>query len=289
MEIRVLRYFLMVAREENITRAAELLHITQPTLSRQLMQLEEELNTKLFNRGKNKFSLTDDGMLLKQRAQEIVELADKTERDFLRPEENTLAGEIAIGCGETRNIDFLSQKIIQFREKYPLVKYYIYSANADDIKDKIENGLIDIGLLIEPVDIGKYEFVRIPQKEYWGMLVRQDSSLAKKEFITPEDLIGVPIMTGRREKTLNEFANWCGKYYDKMNIIAMHNLYLNAVIMVKNNLGAFLGLDFDNLYKDLTFVPLEPKIEMGLLMVWKRNKTFSPAVNKFIDFLKHAD
>ena len=181
MELRVLKYFLMVAREENITKAASLLHITQPTLSRQLMRLEEELGTTLFRRSNHSIVLTDDGMLLKRRAREIVALAEKTEQEFSHKEE-ALTGEIFIGCGETRNMSFLSRQIALFRKEHPLVQFNIYSANADDIKERIEKGLLDFGLLMEPVDIGKYEFIRMPQKEQWGVLVREDSPLAHREF-----------------------------------------------------------------------------------------------------------
>ncbi len=181
MELRVLKYFLMVAREENITKAASLLHITQPTLSRQLMRLEEELGTALFRRSNHSIVLTDDGMLFKRRAREIVALAEKTEQEFSHKEE-ALTGEISIGCGETRNMSFLSRQIALFRKEHPLVQFNIYSANADDIKERIEKGLLDFGLLMEPVDIGKYEFIRMPQKEQWGVLVREDSPLAHREF-----------------------------------------------------------------------------------------------------------
>ena len=166
MELRVLKYFLMAAREENITKAANLLHITQPTLSRQLMQLEEELGVKLFHRGKYHIVLTDEGMLLRRRAQEMIELEEKTKREFSK-DEAQLAGEIAIGCGETRNMTFLSKKMAEFRRLHPLVHYDIYSATADDIKERMEKGILDIALLMEPVDIGKYEFVRMPQREHW--------------------------------------------------------------------------------------------------------------------------
>ena len=163
MELRVLKYFLTVAREENITRAAALLHLTQPTLSRQLMNLEEELGVKLFNRSRYRIILTEEGMLLRRRAQEIVALSDKTEQELSR-EKNELTGEIAIGCGETQSMTFLSRQICAFRAQYPLVRFRIYSANADDIKERMEKGLLDLGLLMEPVDMGRYEFVRMQEK-----------------------------------------------------------------------------------------------------------------------------
>lgn len=167
MELRVLRYFLAVAQEENITKAAALLHLTQPTLSRQLMQLEEELGTKLFRRSQYQVILTEGGMLLRRRAQELVELADKTEREFSR-RDTELSGEIAIGCGESRSMTFLSQRICSFRKLHPQVQFRIYSAAADDVKERIENGLLDMGLLAEPVDISRYAFQRMPQKDRGG-------------------------------------------------------------------------------------------------------------------------
>ncbi len=206
MELRVLRYFLVVAREENITRASQLLHITQPTLSRQLIQLEEELGVKLFKRSKYRIILTDEGMLLRRRAQELVDLADKTEREFQRHEEE-LSGEIAIGCGESNSMSFLSTQMAAFRKEHPLVSFNIYSATADDIKDRLENGILDIGLLAEPVEIGRYDFIRMPRQDVWGVLVRSDSALASLEHVTPRDLLGVPLILARRRQVKDEIAS----------------------------------------------------------------------------------
>ena len=287
MELRVLRYFLMAAREENITKAAKLLHITQPTLSRQLMQLEEELGVKLFHRGKYHIVLTEEGMLLRRRAQEMIELEEKTKREFSK-EEAELAGEIAIGCGETRNMTFLSQKMAQFRQEHPLIRYDVYSAIADDIKERMEKGILDLALLMEPVDIAKYEFVRMPEKEQWGVLVREDSPLASLEAVSPEDLIGQPILNAKREIVQNELANWFGDAYDKIEIAATYNLILNASNMVRNGVGAALCFRLDNQYDGLRFVPLEPELETGAVLAWKKNQTFSETSSRFIDFIKHS-
>uniref|UniRef100_UPI0040255AAA LysR family transcriptional regulator n=1 Tax=Eubacterium sp. TaxID=142586 RepID=UPI0040255AAA len=237
MELRVLRYFLMTAREENITKAAALLHITQPTLSRQLMQLEEELGVKLFSRSNHNIKLTEDGMLLRRRAQELVSLADKTIEE-LSGDSHELSGEISIGCGETRNMDFLSAQIAQFRQKHPRVHFTIYTANADDIKERIEKGLLDMGLLMEPVDISRYEFARMPVKERWAVMVREDSPLAKKEFVTPRDLADIPLIFVYRETVKQELAGWFGKYYDNIETAVSYNLVRNAVSMVQNGVGA---------------------------------------------------
>ena len=287
MELRVLRYFLMAAREENITKAANLLHITQPTLSRQLMQLEEELGVKLFHRGKYHIVLTDEGMLLRRRAQEMIELEEKTKREFSK-DGAQLAGEIAIGCGETRNMTFLSKKMAEFRRLHPLVHYDIYSATADDIKERMEKGILDIALLMEPVDIGKYEFVRMPQREHWGALVCADSPLADKETLSPDDLTGQPIIIAKRESVQNELANWFGDTYDKMEIAATYNLILNAANMVRNGVGAALCFQLDNRYDDLRFIPLRPRLETGAVLAWKKNQTFSETSSQFIQFIKNS-
>ena len=287
MELRVLRYFLMTTREENITRAAQLLHITQPTLSRQLMQLEEELGVKLFNRGKYNVSLTEEGMLLKRRAQELVSLADKTVSELSHRDE-IVSGEVSIGCGETKSMAFLSDCIISFREKHPLVQFDIYSAIADDIKERIEKGIADIGLLVEPVDIGKYEFLRLPEKEKWGIWARKDSPLAEKDAVTPEELAEVPLIISMREVVRNEIASWFGDYYDELNIAATYNLGINAVAMVRQGVGAALGFDLGAFYEDVCFIPMKPMRETGSVVVWKKNQALPDAAKMFIEHIKNA-
>lgn len=284
MELRVLNYFLMVAREENITRAAQLLHVTQPTLSRQLMQLEAELGVKLFRRGQHNITLTEDGMLLKRRAQDLVALADKTKREFSRAE--ALSGEISIGCGETRNMHDLSRMISGFNELYPLVQFEIFTAIADDIKDRMDHGSLDMGLLLEPVDISKYDFIRMPRKEEWGVLVREDSILAGKEFVTPNDLTSIPLLMVKRDNVRNELANWFGDCYEDLEIAATYNLIYNAAIMVMDRLGAALCLRFESDFQGLRFVPLLPKLETGCVLVWKKHQAFSPTTEHFIEHVK---
>lgn len=285
MEIRVLNYFLMVAREENITRAAQLLHMTQPTLSRQLMQLEEELGVELFHRGKHNVTLTEDGMLLRRRAQEIVTLSEKTRMEFLNKDEIP-TGEIAIGCGETRSMSILSESMRSFREKYPGVSFRIHSATADDIKERIEKGLLDIGLLSEPVDISRYEFVRLPTKEQWGVLVRNDSPLAQKEAVTPEDLRGIPLLLSRRTPVKNVLANWMGDSFEHMEIAATYNLILNGANMVEHGMGAALCFDLGVSFENLTLRPLSPSMEAGVVLVWKKNQAMPLAQTRFIQYTK---
>ena len=290
MELRVLKYFLAVAREENITKAAEFLHITQPTLSRQLMQLEEELNAQLFIQGKNRIVLTDEGMLLRRRAEEIVDLANKTEKEFLE-QDNLVTGEIFIGGGETNAMHILARIIKEFKEEYPQIKYQFYSGNADDIKERLDKGLIDIGLLTEPVDIEKYEFVRLEQKEVWGILAPKDSKLAAKEYATPQDLLKLPLLSTRRTIVQNEIANWFGQDYEQLDIIATYNLIYNAAIMVEEGIGYAICLEKLVNINDETkirFIPFYPPLLTGTVIVWKKHQIFSPATARFIEKIKHS-
>ena len=287
MELRVLRYFLMVAREENITRAAGLLHVTQPTLSRQLIQLEEELGVKLFHRNKYRITLTEEGLLLKQRAQEIVALSDKAKQELTKSE-GTLSGEIAIGCAEARSFSVLAEQIVAFRKLYPCVRFRIYSATADDVKDRMENGLLDMGLLMEPVDIGRYAFIRMPVRERYGVLVRRDSPLAEKESVRPEDLVGMPLLFGSREGVREEIAGWFGEQFDRMEVAVRYNLIRNGADLVEHGAGVALTIDQANIGENLRFIPLSPVLELGSVLAWKNLRTFPPAVRGFIDHLKHT-
>jgi DNA-binding transcriptional LysR family regulator len=283
MELRVLKYYLTVAREENITKAAQILHVTQPTLSRQIMQLEEELGVKLFTRSNHNIILTDDGMLLKQRADQIVTLAEKTKREFSR-DEGGLTGEITIGSGEMYSFDYLAEILEAFKRENPLIRYDIYSGNADQIKDRIESGLIDIGLLLEPVDIGKYEFARIPGQEIWGVLVRRDSELAGRSEVCAEDLTDLPLLVAKRAIVQNELSSWVGANFEHLNIVATYNLINNTAAMVQKNMGVALCLKRCNLFEDLCFIPLKPELTARSVLVWKKNHMFSPATSAFLDF-----
>lgn len=287
MEIRILRYFLTVAREENITRAAAVLHITQPTLSRQLIQLEEELNTQLLIRGKNKVTLTDAGMLLRRRAEEIIDLADKTEKEFLAADE-LIAGEIFVGAGEINAMHQLGEFMIDFHRRFPHIQYHLYSGNADDVKQKIDQGFLDIGLLTEPVDIEKYDFVRLKYKEAWGIIAPLNSEIAKKEYVTPEDIQKLPLLIGHRLIVQNELAHWIGLDISDLNIVATYDLIYNAAILVEKGLGYALCLDkivYMSNQSLVRFVPLKPAYETGAVIVWKKHQVFSATATRFIQEL----
>ena len=285
MELRVLNYFLMVAREENITKAASLLHLTQPTHSRQLMQLEEELGVQLFTRSKHRIVLTDDGMLLRRRAEELVSLAEKTKEE-LRHQEKELTGKICIGSGELQSSQFLAQLITAFHEKHPAVEFELYSGHSDNIKERIEQGLLDVGLLQEPVDISKYDFLRTPMKEQWGILVSKDCPLAQQETVTPRDLAGVPLILPQRESVQNELSHWFGSYADQIHSFANGNLQYNMAILARNHLGCVVTIRLDCRFDGLEFVPLSPKLETGTVLVWKKVQVFSPATTAFLEEAK---
>ncbi|MDO4296681.1 MAG: LysR family transcriptional regulator [bacterium] len=285
MDLRVLKYFLAVAREENITRAAESVHITQPSLSRQMQQLEEELHTTLFHRGKHRIALTEDGLLLHRRAQELVTLAEKTEAEFLN-KKKTLIGRIAIGSGEFKNSRFLFDVVAAFRREHPQVYLDIYSGNSDNIKEQIENGLLDLGLLLEPVEVSRYEFLRLPEQEEWTALVDERTELAKKERLTPKDLADMPLFLTTRTMVQKELMSWFGSYADKLNIIATGNLNYNLVIMARSENGVCMNLKRDCHYEGMREIPLYPPLKSGNLLVWKKAQVYPAAVTEFIKFFR---
>lgn len=288
MELRVLRYFLAVAREQNITRAAQILNITQPTLSRQLMQLEDELSAQLFYREKNRIVLTEEGMLLKKRAEDLVELADRTEREFQQHDE-LMTGDIYLGAGEVHSMHILAKEMKKFKELYPLVQFHMFSGNADDIKEKMDHGLIDIALLLEPVDVNRCEFIRLKEKDTWGVLVRNDSPLAQKEYVKVDDIKDEPLIMSKRVMVQNEISHWFGENFDNLNIVSTFNLVHNASIMAEEGLGIVLTIDklvYTSHDLPLRFIPLYPHLETGSLIVWKNYQVFSPAKRKFIEQLK---
>lgn len=284
LEFRTLKYFLTVAREENITRAATLLHLTQPTLSRQLIQLEEELGVKLFRRSQHHIILTEAGMLLRRRAQEIVELTEKTAQE-LRPDKE-IVGKISIGSGDLKSMSFLAEMLSEFHIQYPKVRYEIYSGNSDGIKERIEQGLLDIGLLLEPVEISKYEILRLPLKERWGIFVREDSPLAQKESVFPEDLVDSPLILASRELMQRELLRWFGPYGDRLWVVASGNLPYNLLQLAKKGLGVFISIELDYSCEGVRFVPLSPSLESANVLAWKKAETFSLEMDAFFEFVQ---
>lgn len=288
MEIRVLRYFLTVVREESITRASEVLHITQPTLSRQLSQMEEEVGVKLFNRGSRKITLTNEGILLRRRAEEILQLVDKTEKELTEQDEQ-IEGKISVGCGEIASVQLLPRLFREFREKYPRISFDLFTATADFVKEQMDKGLIDVGLLLEPIDMEKYDFIRLDIKERWVALMKPDDPLAQKETVTARDLASLPLILPRRMNVQSELASWFGDYYEKLNVVFTSNLSTNSAIMVNNGLAYSLVIEGAVPFWDqskITYRPLSPSLTATSVLAWKRGQPFSAAVTKFIDYMK---
>ncbi len=286
MEIRVLRYFLAVAREENISRAAEVLHITQPTLSRQISQLEEELGVQLFTRGKH-LSLTDAGVMLRRRAEEVTDLMDRIESEFAEPDE--VGGRITIGEGALSSSVYLMKAMSEFREKYPKVQYEIYMNTSDYIREQLDKGLCDFGLLLEPVDIEKYEFFRMPGKEVWGLFMEKEHPLAGKDLIRREDLAGVPLITPSRLSVQKEISGWLGEDVDRLNIFGTCNIITNAQIMDDLGPVCFMSVKgaMDSMQNErLVFRPLYPELTLTSVLVWKKFQPFSRAAGRFLEKIK---
>ena len=280
MEYRVLKYFLAVAREENITKASEVLHLSQPALSRQLMQLEEELGTELFIRGKRRITLTPAGILLRRRALEIIELTEKAGRE-IRSQEGELEGVISIGSGEGETFRLFSRLMVNFQEQHPRVKFDLYTNNGDFIRERLERGLLDI----------KYDYLKLPDRERCGVIVPADSPLASKESVTTEDLIGQNLLLSKRAEALG-FARWAGECFAKYTIPVTYNLAYNAALLVSQGAGiAHIAQTIEgavSLYRnpDILFKPFYPPLEITSCMVWKKNQPQPPAVASFIAYVK---
>ena len=291
MELRVLKYFLAVAREGSITGAANSLHLTQPTLTRQLQDLEKELKQKLLIRGKYKVTLTPEGMILRKRAQEIVDLVEKTQSELSISD--TISGDIYIGGGESDCMKHIAHIIKEIQKDYPDIKFHIYSGNAEDVTEKLDKGLLDFGVLIQPVDLSKYDTITLPDKDIWGVIMRKDSKLAKKDYIELEDLKNLPLINSRQAMRKlngkNEFIEWFQGEFENLNTVATINLVYNAAVMVKAGIGYAITLDKlvdTSSESTLCFKPLKPKLESALDIVWKKYQVFSPAAKLFLDKLK---
>ncbi len=288
MEIRVLRYFLSVVREESITKAAEVLHITQPTLSRQLAQMEEEIGVRLFDRGTRKIQLTNEGLLLRRRAEEILQLVDKTEKELVEQEEQ-VEGKISIGCGEVASVQMLPDLIRNFHQKYPLVTFDLFTATADLVKEQMDKGLLDLGLLLEPIEMGKYEFIRLDMKERWVVLMPPDAPLAGKKYVKADELAGLPLILPRRMQVQSELASWFGDYYKNLNILFTSDLSTNGAVMVSRGLAYSLVIEGAVPFWDSSKIvcrPLYPELMTTCVLAWKREQPFSLAATKFIEYAK---
>lgn len=285
MELRELRYFLAVAREQNITKAAEALYISQPSLSKQMQNLENEIGRPLFARGSRKVTLTEAGVLLKKRAEQLLELYEKTEQELAAPEE-TVCGEVRIGGGESYAVQTVMRAAKQIQERYPHVTFRFFSGDADDVTEKLERGLIDFGIVVDLADIAQYNALRLPLADRWGVLMRRDSPLAEKEAIAPADLAGRPILASRQMLEKKGMINEWMRRIGRMDVRATFNLVYNASVMVQEGVGYAVTLEkLINTTGESTlcFRPLDPEVVTNLDLVWKKHAVFSRASQIFLE------
>ena len=288
MELRVLRYFLTVAREENITKAAEVLHVTQPTLSRQLSQLEEELGARLFERGARRITLTDAGLLLRRRAQELLALAGKTERE-LAAQGAPLAGEISLGCGVLESVRVLARLMGGFSALHPGVSFELFTGTADEIRERMDRGLTDVGLLLEPVSMDSYEFIRLGVRESWVAVMRPDDPLAAQESVTAADLAARVLILPQREAVRNELASWFGELCPSLRIRYTSNISTNAAILAQKGFGILVVIAGSLPFLDeskLVMRPLSPALCSSSILAWKRGVPLSRAAESFIEYAR---
>ena len=291
MELRVLQYFLAVAREQSISSAAASLHLSQPTLSTQLKALEEELGKQLLirrNKGSRKVLLTEEGMILRKRAQEILDLVKITENEISLSDQ-LVAGDIYIGTGESDMIRVFARAAKSLQEKHPLVHYHILSGNSSFVREYLDRGLVDFGVVYGPVDPSIYRSIKIPFQDTWGVLMRRDSPLAEKEFIQPRDLEGCSLIVSAQEYEAWPMSKWFGKDPEELNVVATYNLVFNASLMVEEGLG--YALCFDKLINvsgnsPLCFRPLRPSVHSEASVIWKRYQVLSKASQSFLQELE---
>lgn len=285
MDLRVLRYFLMVAKEQSFTKAAEQLNITQPTLSRQLAALEEELGAKLFHRGGHSITLTNEGLLLKRRALEIVDLEDKILSEF-KGDNEAIEGKITIGCGEFNAVEILAKICGSYREKYPLVQFALHTGTADHISEMMSKGLVDIGIFLEPVNTEGLDYIRIQGSDHWVVTMKADDPLAAKDVITKKDLTGLPLILPERTNIQSELANWFGRDFSRLNVAFTSNLGTNAGVMAIHGLGYPVSVEGAVRYWNrelLVQKRLSPEIKTSTVIAWRRNIPYSPVVSRFIE------
>lgn len=282
MELRVLKYFLTVAQEENITKAAEVMHTTQSNLSRQLAELEGELGKKLFERGSRKITLTEEGMFLRKRAQEIVELAERTEND-LRTFDEVVSGAVHIGAIETQRMRWLGDIIAQMHEKYPQIQYDLFSGSVAEIDDGLTKGLLDFGVMVAPVDYRKYDYIKLPENERFGLLMRTDHPLAARSVIRPADIGEYPVWVAHQQLEGNVLSGWLGRDVRSLNIVSTFNLITTPAMLIEQGMG--MAFTFDGLARDaaLCFRPLEPAVEAELYLVWKKYQLFTKPAKIFLE------
>ena len=289
MEIRTLRYFLAVAREENMSRAAETLHVTQPTLSKQLKALEDELGKKLFTRHSFSIELTDEGILLRDRAEDLIAMADKIEQEFISLDDIT-GGDLYLGLAESYQIKYLARSIKDFKEKYPHLHYHITSGDTEQIADKLDKGLLDFLVLAEYPDPRKYSYIEFPEADTWGLVFPADDPLKNKKTIHVSDLIGLPLFCSE-QAWIDVIKKWAGKDYSDLHLEGSFRLSYNGSVFAREGLGCLLT--FEHLVdtsegSGLAFRPLSPKLESKIYLAWNKYQAFTPIAERFLEHLKRS-
>ena len=287
MELRVLQYFLAVAREENISAAAQSLHLTQPTLSRQLKELEEELGKQLMIRGSRKITLTEEGILLRKRAEEILDLVGRTEKEVMQSSD-TIGGDIYIGTGETDGVRHIARTATQLQKNYPNIHFHVFSGDGMDVCERLDKGLLDFGILLGDIEKTKYNYMELPVKDLWGVLMQNTNPLAEKEYVTPEDLWDKPLILSRQVGNKSGLYRWLQRDPADLNTAATYNLIYNASLMVEEGMGYAFTLDklVNTAGRSVCFRPLKPRLEMGMYLVWKKYPVFSKASELFLESLQ---
>ncbi len=289
MEIRVLRYFLAVAREGSITHAAQRLHVSQPTLSKQLKELEGQLGKKLFIRGSFSVRLTEEGMLLRKRAEDILDMVDKTEEEFKALGEIN-GGDIHIGCAESDNIKYLARCVKALQTRYPRIRVHLYSGDTEDLSERLDRGLLDFAVIAQAVDLSKYNYLEVPESDTWGVVMRKDAPLAAKESVGINELLDLPLIVSR-QGLREDIPKLFGEKVDRLRVTTTINLTYNGSVMVREGLGYLLT--FDNLVNtgedsELCFRPLSPRLETKLYIVWKKYQACSPAADALLRTLQET-
>ena len=289
MEIRTLRYFLAVAREENMTRAAELLHVTQPTLSKALKALEDELGKKLFTRHSFSIALTDEGVLLRDRAEDLVTMADKIEREFLSLDD-IAGGELYFGLAESYQIRYLARELRVLKAQYPGLKYHITSGDTEQVTEKLDKGLLDFAVICDAPNGKKYDAISFPEGDTWGLILPAEDALAQKETIRVDDLVGLPLFTSEQGWE-GDIRGWAGDRFPELHLEGSFRLAYNASMFVREGLG--YQLSFRHLVdvserSGLAFRPLEPRLESKLYLIWNRYQALTPIAEKFIEQIRHG-
>lgn len=284
MEARVLRYFIEIARCGSMTKAAEVLHVSQSALSKQMNSLEEELGKKLFRRGSRNVFLTEEGLIFKKRAEDIVDMIDKTKKEF-ETMSDLQGGDVYLGCAESYLMSYVAKKIKELKKRYPLFRYHIISGDRLVVLDRLDRGLLDFGVVVERPNPDKYSFIELPGSNKWGVIMRKNHELANKEKITVEDLYGYELICSEQSIEV-DISRWCGKKVDKLNFTGTTNLAYNGSIFVKEGLGLMLCLEHltdKGADDDLVFKYLYPTLENKLYLIWNKYQVFSPIANKFLE------